>query len=74
MRLPFSKYWRTIPTKEIQLYKVNRTDTNIELELVVRPDQIELNPALCISEENVTNFIGNTAEIKTSKNRGTEYI
>jgi hydroxyacyl-ACP dehydratase HTD2-like protein with hotdog domain len=74
MRLPFSKYWRTIPTKEITLYKVNRTDTNIELELVTTPEQIVLDEALCIGEEHVMNFINNTAEIKTTKNRGAEYI
>lgn len=74
MRLPFSKYWRTIPNKDITLYKVNWTTTNIELEQVTTPEQIVLNESLCISEENVMNFIGNTAEIKTTKNRGAEYI
>lgn len=74
MRLPFSKYWRTIPPKDITLYKVRRTDTNIELDLVTDESQIVLDESLCIWEEHVMNFINNTAEIKTVKNRWTEYI
>ncbi len=74
MRMPFSKYRRTIPTKTTSLYKLIRTDTGIELELVTKPEQIHLREELCITEANVSSFINNTAEIKTSKSRWTEYI
>lgn len=74
MRVPFSKYWRTVPNKTTKLFKVNReTGQPVPVEITT-PEAITLEDKLCLDVNDIQHYINNIAEIVVKKQKSQEYV
>ncbi len=69
MRVPFSKYRKSKPSKQTKLHKVIWTDKWISLEEVTKPEQIEMDEEKNIKIEHLDIFYSNIQKIDANKQK-----
>lgn len=74
MRMPFSKYWRTIPAKTTKLFKVIWEDRSTKLEEITSTEQITLDDSKCLTLDMIQYYCNNISEVSVKKQKSQEYI